>query len=281
MNKMYELKNGDLTILLKGGNSDGKFEFEGLTVANKPNIIFKKYIWSRDNKEVDGKQLIEIGDYLFDKLKTEADKQLEEYIEQNINNQSFWTENNNEHYNFFTRTLSFKDECPQQRIDKDVSYYEIGEGIVTLIVNRILCVYDFNQDKFIRLTSEYSRADEKKDFTPLEVFYNKMELSQILAVEQYKRGVAHKTFTEIVNLNKWLEGKKSVKLNLKDGRVIEIKNNGEITARSIINIVENEFYINDYYYMKPRINATLPISELESLQFSRSTYLINIDNLSL
>lgn len=276
---MYEIKANDLTILLNNPNSEGKFEFEGLILNRQPDTVYRRYIPYID-EGYEGKKIISISNYLFDKMKAAADEQLEKYIQDNINNMDFYTEKGESgNYIFWGRyNINFIDKYPKIEDSRSrIGLNDIVEGIASCSINRSICEYDFIQDKITITKYEYG---DNREMTPLEVFYGG-SLNHIVAVEQYRKGTAHPAFTEIVNLNKFLEGKKSVKIILKDGQVIEYKNAYGIYSGDILELYPSGFYIDDNYRMSPRINKHLPISELDYLQFGKNIYRINTDNLNI
>lgn len=272
MDKVYKIQNNGLTVLLKNPDGEGKFKFEGLIINNNPNVVYMSYVDMWTKKE-EGKTYVSLYNYLYDKLKVEADKQLKEYINNNINNKDFYTKK--DEYNHFFRDNLFADgELPN--IKKEIKIYldGIAEGVVNCIIGGyISCKYDIIQDKFIEIKEHYN----SKRITPLDVFYG-CYLDYILAIEQYNRGIAHKAFTEIVNLNKFLKGKKSIKIALKDGRVLELKKDN-IKASDILSITNDEFVLNHNYYFRPMIDEELPLTEVDYLQYSKTIYKINTDNL--
>ncbi|GCD12633.1 hypothetical protein [Clostridium tagluense] len=285
MDNKYQLRNGNMTTLLSGADTNGKFEFEGLMIDSIPNVVFKKYIWSHDVQIADGVKYVEIGTYIFDKLKESADQQLKEYIENNINDTVFYTNMNQNDSCFLTNNHSWEDEYPKIQRNVSTSYSEAGEGIFKITIDGIICVYDFKEAKFIKFEKEYNNSydKDKKEITPLDIFYRR-NLNLILAIEQYRKGTAHNVFTELVNLNKFLNGKKSVKINFKNdigkkGKIVTLKSNNSVSSNGLFTIFNNEFYINDSYNMQPRLDKRLPLSELDYLQFGKKTYKINVENL--
>lgn len=280
--KNYKLENNGLTVLMNNTyDKYGKFEFKGLIVADKPNTIFKSSVSSLD-KTPDGIEFISIRTYLFNMIKNKADKELKEYIDANINNFDFYTEQipmNEQEYDgkfvFFTNHIYFEESEYYKNQNMEMDLCEIAEGIVELNINSCDITFDFRLNEFTKITK--GSHNDKRIVTPLEVFYSGM-LHKILAFEQYKKGIAHKAFTEIINLGKFLEGKKSVKIILKNGRgTITLKE--RVSVNGLLTMFKGDFYINDSYQMEPRLNGRLPMIELDYLQYGKNIYKINIDNL--
>jgi len=275
MRENFEMVNGPVTIILEGGDSAGKFSFEGIKVETKPNVLYKPYVWGHGKKAAGEVTIVSLSEYIYAKLKVQADADLKDYIAEHINDTTFYKV-----YRFFDRYCSFKDTYPEIDENINLSYENIARGLVNARIARSsYCVFDLVQDKFQSIkASEYKDA---KDKTPLQVFYGSM-LDSIMAVEQYKRGIAHPAFTELVNLNKFLDGKKSVKLVMKSGKVHELKTKGsEVRASLIVEFRTAKFYLNTSYYMAPRFAYNTEVSELDYLQFGRQTYKIHTANLAI
>ena len=260
MDKLYKIENGDVTIYVRSGIR-GSFEFEKMTIKNKPGIVFKTYVYKEEEN------MVSIGEYVYKKLKNIIDQRLQQYVKDNISRYDFYTKKSEYNENiFFERFYTFKDKYTEKRCDYNTSLNDIVEGIATLSVNNCKCKFNLVKDEFI-------------DMTPLSKFYSEHDLNLMVAIEQYKQGTAHKIFTEIVNLNKFLEGKKSIKLILKDGRVIDLKCQYGVSVSKILRLIKDKFYIDDNYDMKPRLGEKLPLEALDYLQFGKKQYRINIENL--
>ena len=282
--KKYEIRNEKVTVLVKGPDYKGNFAFDGLIVNAEPNIIYKEYV-DRREKEDPGKTFVLIQDYLYAKLKKEADAELGVYIEKNINNQDFYTEkmvNCPTNYSFWDTGLNFKDQYPDVVRSGYLNFGKISEGVVQQTINGVNVIFGFIQDAFISMKWEHAHENDDEQVTPMEIFYDR--LNEILAIEQYRRGIAHPAYTEIVNLNKWLEGKQSVKIVLKNGTVYECKartTGAGVQARSIITLYGEIFYIKDSFLLRPKLDEKLPIADLDYLQYGKHSYRVNTDNLVL
>jgi len=275
--KIYEIKNGEVTILVKSDYRNAKFDFKGLMVSNKPNILFKDYVSSYDEK-IEGKSSIQMSTYILEKLKEIASNELKEYLERNINRTDFYYKKDEYgEYSFWKELYLFKNKMPKIEENITLSYDYIADGIAEGAINGICCVFDFLQDDFISFRKQHDSNNKQKSITPFNIFY-KHYRNLILALEQYKRRMAHKAFSEIIRLNEFLEGKKSIKLYFKDGLVVEYKDNYGIRINSIIEIIENKFYIARNYSFRPELKSKKLISELDYLQYGKNKYIINADN---
>lgn len=280
MEKVYKMeKRNGITVYLNNHDYNGDFSFYGLTADNKPGIMFIKCAICRQKAE--GTE-IEIAEYLYNKIKTEADKQLNEYIDQHINDTEFYTDKNDRGKFFFGKRMLFTDEYKEKKPTINISYSYIVDGLVYLSVNNAALIFDFKTDTFADPIKSIHSYEENEKLTFMDVLYG-CDLDLILATEQYKRGIAHKAFTEIVNLNKWLDGKKSVKLIFKDGSSTKVETGGSnVNSFYILSLIDKNFVVDDSYYMKPRLKYNyIPVSALNYLQFGKNTYRINADNLVL
>jgi hypothetical protein len=283
MKNNYEMKNGKVTVILSGSNSDGQFNFESVKVSTKPNVIFRRYTYGQ--KAPEGMELVSLGDYIYDKVKATADTALKDYIAKHINDMDFYYEKSEEYgYAFFDSANNWKDEYPKMDRDICISLSDVAEGIITGSVHGYLFTYDLVKDKFTSLRSHSYNGSQ--EIEPLRVIYGQ-HLRFILALEQYRLGKAHPAFTEVVNLNKFLDGKRSVKLNMKNGKTYELKtrHNGDVYAGQIIEFIKGKFYLNDNYDLKPRLNLKygdhMEVSELESITYAKQSYTLNPKNLVL
>jgi len=266
-----------ITVLLDKPSREGEFKFDGLYLNNNPDTIYKKYVWGYDKKEAD-KIYIDLLDYIYDKMKEIADSQLKVHIDQNISNMSFYTQKDKYgYYEFFSESPIF--DYP--KIQKDITVYlnDITEGIVNCKINNRECVFDLIKDRFTKIKPTHGY--EREYITALNVIYGyEFALNKLVALEQYKKGIAHKTYTELVNLKKFFDGKKSIKIKLKSGQVIEYKSDHYgINFNQIMHLQEDRYFIHDSYDMKPRPSKIIDLSELECFQYGKNTYKLNIENL--
>lgn len=278
MRDTFEMVNGAVTVILGGADQQGKFSFEGVKVSTKPNVLFKSYVHSLDKKVSGELTITSLREHIYGKIKVQADSELKDYIKKHINDTAFYTEKDEYEYKFFSRGVNSKDAYPEIDENINLTYGSIGHGLVNCTINNRYCVYDLVQDKFISIrSSSYSDA---VDVTPLQIFYGR-ELNFIIALEQYKLGKAHPAFTEVVNLNKFLEGKKSVKLKMTNGKVHELKStSSEVRANQIIECINGVFSMENNYHLSPRLEKDhTGLEFLDCLQFGKQTYKINAANL--
>lgn len=278
--KKFKMVSGEVTVLLGDrATSNGQFSFEGVMVTTKPNVLFKSYVSSFDKKEEGELSIVSLRDYIYSKIRIQADSDLKDYIAEHIGDVEFYTKKYEDGRDeFFSQGMNFKDEFPEISEEIDISLDKIGDGLVNCKIAYSQCIYDLVQDKFISIKS--SDYHDAKDIAPLDIFY-KRDLRKIIAIEQYKIGKAHKLFTEIVNLNKFLDGKKSVKLVMKNGDIHTLKGKGDIRASQILNFANDKIYIDDNYNLMPRMGRYIEAKELDYLQFGKNKYTIDSNNLTI
>jgi hypothetical protein len=213
-----------------------------------------------------------------DKLKTLANEQLAEYLEQNIHDFSAYEIRNES----LKSLLSTAGAEPNVQLYKGLRWSNVIDGIVGLEVNRTVCLYDFTRNKICGYRKAYS--DEPIDVTLLYIFYGEY-LDRILALEQYKRGLAPPVYAETAKLSQFLNGKKSVKLIMKDGSMYEYKhhNGNEVCVSNLLHFnrenIAEPFSLEDSYDLRPQFNANRPLCDLDYLQYGREKYFIDMDAL--
>jgi len=271
-NTLYQIKNGDVTLYVQMSFNGTQFDFKALTIEGDGNL-YMPCLTDYNRIDLDGRPCVDIGDYLFDKYKALAEMQLGEYLERNISNaidpsdfKSFWCEAG--------KQLEFKH-------NKDLCERRVVDGLVGIKIGNTVCTYNLaaNEPAGYRL---YYR-EEDLGTTPMRVFYGD-HLAQLLALEQYRRGLAPPVYIELTRLNDFLEGKKSVKLVMKDGGVHEYKHHSgyEICLQWMLcyepqNIIP--FWLDDNYSLNPRFGCKRPLADLAYLQYGKQRFVIDTDAL--
>ncbi len=111
------------------------------------------------------------------------------------------------------------------------------------------------------------------------------ELYQVLALEQYKIGKAPTAYIELAKLVKFLEGKTSIKVILKNGTVHKLikPHKRTIQAGDILTVMKRkdktEFVLQDNVYLKPRLGENLSLEALNCLQFGKQKHYFNVEGL--
>jgi len=268
--KLYQIKNGAITLYVQMKYNGINFEFVGLTVDGDSNF-YQPHVSIYDIDLVDGMPRVGLDQYLLDKFKTLADEQLKDYLDKNIEDMSVYDINDNGFERLWRNAGDIstqKSICCRQAID----------GVIGFEVENMACLYDFVGNKVISYSNQYSEEDH--GITPLRIFYGK-RLNCLLAQEQLKRGFTPPFYTELVKLNRFLSGKKSVKLVMKDGAVHEYKHHhgDEVSITSLLyfnsrNATE-PFSLENSYDLRPRFVSNRPVAELDYLQYGKERHYID------
>ena len=269
--KLFPIKNGRVTLYVHTNNGT-QFDFKGFTVKGDGNF-YMPYISAYFGIDLDGRPCTSIEDHLFEKYKPLADAQLAEYLEEHIHGTLIATDFSSFWYTA-GKTLAFI-------YDKNLHLDRMLDGLVGIEINHTICIYNFAAGKPVGYRALY--RNEELATTPLKVFYGD-RLIQMLLLEQYRRGLAPPVYAELARLNTFLEGKKSVKLVMKDGAVHEYKhhNGGDIYLSTLFNYAPNSampFCLNDCYDIRPRFNRSRPLADLDYLQYGKHRFVIDLEAL--
>lgn len=232
--------------------------------------------------ENQGYNIIDITEMIREKIKDIVEKEVQKYIEENIDNTDYITDFSvNEYPNHTEVSFNFLREAnnfgKNLRDDKeaikklDISIRKINEGIIGLRSER----YDSN-------SFEYDLEKQEFNIDNVEIMkriYSRNQLRLILAYEQYKQDKTPPIYNEIAKINNFLEDKKSVTVELHNGTKIK----AETYLSSILDIKANgDIFIADRYSNK--IIEGNPIeygkclgTELKCLRYSKSILHIQSD----
>jgi len=83
INKLYPIKNGDVTLYVEMKYNGTQFDYKAFTVEGDGNLYMPS-LTKFNQIHLDGRPCVDIEDYLFDKYKALADAQLLEYLERHI-----------------------------------------------------------------------------------------------------------------------------------------------------------------------------------------------------
>jgi hypothetical protein len=213
MKKLYEILNGDVTVYVKWQSKN--FQFMGFTVCNDRKNYYVEYESKYDSLPND-RTAVEIGKYLYNLYKNEADAQLEKYIENNITNYDFYSKCKDNSFPFWDNILSTAGIMPVITPNYDIDLTDMMDGIVKLLIGRFICTYNFAEQKTIGFVPKNIASESIT--SAMEIFYNEKIINEMLALEQYKRGVGVPAYGELVRLREFLQEKKSVKIVLTNKR---------------------------------------------------------------
>lgn len=266
-NNLYQIKNGAVTLYVRA-EREAHFSFSGLVVEDDENVYTPNDFCSC----AAGRPHVGLREHLFAVYEAKANEQLADYLEQHINDPLL--------------TMGFTDFWSKAGIKPEFSYRksicldQVADGIVGIVINGCTCSYSVVAKEPAGYTRCFGRT--QLPVTPMSVFYGD-EVNQLLALEQYRRGMAPPAYTELARLNAFLEGKKSIKLVMKNGVVHEFKPNYGVYLHELLNYTPQSatpFSFNNSYYSKPRLQRGHPLSDLAYLQYGKQQFVIDVDALS-
>jgi len=242
MSKLYEIKNGSITIYV-GDWRNAEFRFKGFTIENDPDNYYVSHSGRYDPSPPDGRAIVEVGEYLYTMYRAEADAQLQKYTEDNITRYDFYTECEDNSFPFWTEIVNKAGIEPTTNNNYEVDLSELMNGVVGLSTHGVTIKYDFIERKTVGYESRYTRSEPI--VSAMEVFYRDKMLREILALEQYRRGIGVPAYGELVKLREFLQAKKSVKFVMKSGKVYELKKDS-LWVRDIVShyVKESRIYFN-------------------------------------
>lgn len=303
---MFNLENAyeiilDDTILLGAKNSfrinnmynEGTMKVNcGILKKRPTEIIFFDgvEIDKELKKEINDKKIpvVDIKEIIRYQLTNILEEELRKFVEKNINNISYFFEdleqsdsNNNKYY----RTPDFLDPM---YIGEDVLQEE-NKSIDSKVKNTLENVmYDEISNGIVKYgyfscskQSVKVNLYEKKIITPaneiLTEMYSEKLLKNVLAYEQYKRGITPSFYNEIAKINEFLKGKKHVTVIMNDGT----EGKAEADINDILYFYDGEISIRTYFLNVPNsdINNYKNINNLKCLRYGKNELNININNL--
>lgn len=278
---------------------DNDVNLDSFRTEIRPRLMFLKsepdkiygldtYDFTREYKselfkiaEEKGMKIINITEVIREKIRNIVEKELQKYIDNNINNIDYITEFSvREYSNYSTKSFEFlrnagefgKDTRDDIEAVKKyhIALKQVDKGIIGLFADRYSSVsFEYNLEK-----QEFNISDEEI----LKCIYSDNQLKLILAFEQYKKGLTPPIYNEIAKINQFLEDKKSITFELQNGTKIK----AEARLYNIINIQENgEIFIADRYSNKviegepTEYRKTLG-TELKCLSYARNV--LHIDS---
>jgi len=271
--KLYQIKNGAVTLYVNMKYNGINFEFVGLTVDGDSNF-YQPHVSFYDADPIDGRPRVGLDQYLLDKFKSLADKQLKDYLDQNIGDMSIY-DIHDDRFEHLWRNAGCE---PNSHTQESICCRQAIDGVIGFEVGNNDCLYDLASNKVIGYSNEYS--EEEQGITPMRIFFGN-HLNCQLALEQYKRGFSPPFYIELVKLNHFLRGKKSVKLVMKDGAVHDYKHHSgyEVFISSLLcfdsQYATQPFSLNNSYDLRPRFSSNRAIAELDYLQHGRERYYID------
>lgn len=170
---------------------------------------------------------------------------------------------------------------------ENISLYEMGRDIrknqnyglhnnISLLLNNF--EYQDISNGLVKISTRTGKKDFIYDMKKMEFINNEIDifkavygltsLKKILAYEQYKKGLTPPFYNEVAKINEFLEGKKTVTLELNDGGRIQVP----AQISNILATNYKEFWINT------QLN-NMDITNLRAIGYGKKELVVNTENL--
>lgn len=212
--------------------------------------------------------IIDLKGTLYNTLRRILNENIDEFVNENINNISSLFENDKSDY-------------------ENISLYEMGRDIrknqnyglhnnISLLLNNF--EYQDISNGLVKISTRTGKKDFIYDMKKMEFINNEIDifkavygltsLKKILAYEQYKKGLTPPFYNEVAKINEFLEGKKTVTLELNDGGRIQVP----AQISNILATNYKEFWINT------QLN-NMDITNLRAIGYGKKELVVNTENL--
>lgn len=212
--------------------------------------------------------IIDLKGTLYNTLRRILNENIDKFVNENINNISYLFENDKSNY-------------------ENISLYEIGRDIrknqnyglhnnISLLLNNF--EYQDISNGLVKISTRTGKKDFIYDMKKMEFINNEIDifkavygltsLKKILAYEQYKKGLTPPFYNEVAKINEFLEGKKTVTLELNDGGRIQVP----AQISNILATNYKEFWINT------QLN-NMDITNLRAIGYGKKELVVNTENL--
>lgn len=212
--------------------------------------------------------IIDLKGTLYNTLRRIFNENIDKFVNENINNISYLFENDKSDY-------------------ENISLYEMGRDIrknqnyglhnnISLLLNNF--EYQDISNGLVKISTRTGKKDFIYDMKKMEFINNEIDifkavygltsLKKILAYEQYKKGLTPPFYNEVAKINEFLEGKKTVTLELNDGGRIQVP----AQISNILATNYKEFWINT------QLN-NMDITNLRAIGYGKKELVVNTENL--
>ena len=212
--------------------------------------------------------IIDLKGTLYNTLRRILNENIDKFVNENINNISYLFENDKSDYENISLYEMGRDIRKNQNygLHKNISlllnnfeYQDISNGLVKISTRtgKKDFIYDMKKMEFINNEIDIFKA-----------VYGLTSLKKILAYEQYKKGLTPPFYNEVAKINEFLEGKKTVTLELNDGGRIQVP----AQISNILATNYKEFWINT------QLN-NMDITNLRAIGYGKKEFVVNTENL--
>lgn len=212
--------------------------------------------------------IIDLKGTLYNTLRRILNENIDKFVNENINNISYLFENDKSDYENISLYEMGRDIRKNQNygLHNNISpllnnfeYQDISNGLVKISTRtgKKDFIYDMKKMEFINNEIDIFKA-----------VYGLTSLKKILAYEQYKKGLTPPFYNEVAKINEFLEGKKTVTLELNDGGRIQVP----AQISNILATNYKEFWINT------QLN-NMDITNLRAIGYGKKELVVNTENL--
>ena len=262
----FDGKDNSLYFVMDSTNS---IYFYGAEAKN--GIVFRlNYAYVLDKLKKHNyfkeKQIVNIGDYINEKIGDKIRDELRIYLLNNINR-----------YDFYNASFIFdiKNKINQDLVTYETRYNsytydfsEINHNIVFIKESR----YTDNQIKFDLFTGDMEFYINGHKTNCLDFYFTKNFLNTIIAQEQYKRGIAPRMLNELVKLQEFLDNKCSIKIITKDSKEHTYKSRYGRDASNLLDYCNGRFEISKYWLNE---DENLELKNVYYFKYGRKEYYLD------
>lgn len=211
----------------------------------KEGIVFRlnySYILDKLKKHnyLSEKKIINISDYINEKICNKIRDELRVYVLNNINK-----------YDFYNDSFIFdiRNKIKQDLVTYQMNYYTYSYDYSDINRNIIIVTHS-HFDGEIRvniLTGEMEFYKKGQKINCLDYYFSQNFLNTIIAQEQYKKGIAPKMLNELVKLQEFLYKKCSVKIITNDNKEHIYKARYSSDVSNLLDFYNGRFEISKYW----------------------------------
>ena len=211
----------------------------------KEGIVFRlnyAYVLDKLKKHnyLSKKQIVNIGDYINEKISNRIRDELRIYVLNNINR-----------YDFYNTSFIFdiKNKINQDLVTYETRYHSYSYDFSEINHNIVLVKHSYSDGeiKIDLFTGEMEFFKKGHKINCLDYYFSQNFLNTIIAQEQYKRGIAPKMLNELVKLQEFLDNKISVKIITKDSKEHTYKARYGRDASNLLDYCNGTFEISKYW----------------------------------
>lgn len=212
------------------------------------------------------KTIVNIGDYINEKISNKIRDELRIYVLNNINRYDFYDTN---------FIFDIKNKINQDLITYETRYNTYSYDFSEINHNLVFVKQSYstdNQIKFDLFTGNMEFYINGHKTNCLDFYFTQNTLDTIIAQEQYKRGIAPKMLNELVKLQEFLNKKCSVKIITKDNNEHTYKSRYGRDASNLLDYCNGRFEISKYWLNE---DDNINLKDVLYFKYGRKEYYFN------